>query len=58
MNMKKMLLTLITLAALTTAVYAYSPYDGEDIRGDVKVCYYLDGSSITVDVGDSCPMSN
>ncbi len=56
--MKKLLLTIITLAALTTMVYAYSPYNGEDIRGTVKVCYYLDGSTVTVSVGESCPMSN
>lgn len=53
--MKKILFTIVTVA---TMAYAYSPYDGESIEGTVKVCYYLDGSTVTVDVGDSCPMSN
>jgi len=53
--MKKIVLI---LCSITIAALAYSPLDSQDIRGTKTYCYYVDGSVVVVDAGDSCPMSN
>lgn len=56
--MKKVLLGVSIVAVLATSVYAYGTLTGSKTSGLNKICFYSDGSAITVKSYEVCPVSN
>jgi len=56
--MKKVLLGISVVALLATSVYAYGALTGSQTNGLNKICFYSDGSAITVKAYEVCPVSN
>jgi len=56
--MKKVLLGVSIVALLATSVYAYGTLTGSQTNGLNKICFYSDGSAITVGSASLCPLSN
>ncbi len=56
--MKKVLLGVSIVAVLATSVYAFGTLTGSQINGLNKICFYSDGSAITVSSASVCPVSN
>ena len=55
--MKKILIT-AALVAFSSIVFAYGTYDGSFISGSNKICKYSDGSTLTIGMSETCPISN
>jgi hypothetical protein len=53
--MKKII---FTIAVLLTSAYAYGVLTGSQTNGLNKICFYSDGSAITVSSSSICPVSN
>ena len=53
--MKKVLLGIVLLV---TSVYAYGTLTGSQTSGLNKICFYSDGSAITVKAYKVCPLVN
>ena len=56
--MKKVLLSISVIALLVTSVYAFGTLTGSKTQGLNKICFYSDGSAITVKSYEVCPVSN
>jgi len=56
--MKKVLLGVSIVAVLATSVYAFGTLTGSRTSGLNKICFYSDGSAITVSSASVCPVSN
>ena len=55
--MKKVLLGISVIALFATSVYAYGVLTGSQTNGLNKICFYSDGSAITVSSASVCPVS-
>ncbi len=48
---------IFTIAVLITSAYAYGVLTGSQTNGLNKICFYNDGSAITVSSASVCPVS-
>ncbi len=55
--MKKVLFAISVVALFATSVYAYGVLTGSQTNGLNKICFYSDGSAITVSSASICPVS-
>ena len=53
--MKKILIGAVAFVSFAVSVYAMGHLTGSSINGQNKVCYYSDGSALTVHYTDNCP---
>lgn len=57
--MKKFILAISTIAVFAVSAYAMGILLGEkDTGGLNKICFYSDGSAITVKLYEICPLTN
>jgi len=56
--MKKFILAISTIAIFAVTAYATGFLSGESTSGMNKICYYNDGSAITVKSYELCPLQN
>ncbi len=56
--MKKLLLSLILTVSFTVSAYAmYGVLTGQENTGMNTICYYSNGTALTVGPGENCPVS-
>lgn len=55
--MKKLLILLCATAIMSISAQAYGFLKGEQNNGLKKICFYSDGSAITVSGASLCPLS-
>lgn len=56
--MKKLLLSIALISIMSISAYAmYGVLTGQDNNGMNTVCYYSNGTAITVGPGEVCPVS-
>jgi hypothetical protein len=56
--MKKIILAISTIAVFAVSAYAMGFLSGERTSGMNKICFYNDGSAITVKSYELCPLTN
>ncbi len=55
--MKKLLLIIALSFVATSSLQAFGTLTGEQVNGMNKICFYSDGSAITVSSVSLCPLS-
>lgn len=56
--MKKLLLSLMLMVSVTVSAYAmYGVLTGQENTGMNTICYYSNGTALTVGPGENCPVS-
>ncbi len=56
--MKKLLLSIALFTAMTISAYAmYGVLTGQENTGMNTICYYSNGTALTVGPGENCPVS-
>ncbi len=55
--MKNIILAISFIALFSISAYAYGSLTGSQTSGLNKICFYSDGSAITVKAYELCPLS-
>jgi len=55
--MKKFSIVIFVITIFTVSLYAYGTLTGSQTQGLNKICFYSDGSAITVGSASLCPLS-
>lgn len=56
--MKKLILGIVLMSIMTISAYAiYGVLTGQENTGMNTICYYSNGTAITVGPGEVCPVS-
>ena len=56
--MKKLFLSIALISMMSASAYAmYGVLTGQDNKGMNTICYYSNGTAITVGSGEVCPVS-
>ena len=55
--MKKLILAFVSVLVVTVSAYGYGVLTGEKNNGMKKICFYSDGSALTVGGAELCPLS-